>query len=163
MKTKDILNNLKQNYNINKLSNIFSIASFISTNIRWNINYLLAFVDNHIIHYPTPINLNYAWSFGSTAGICLVIQIISGIFLAMHYTPHIDLAFSSVEHIMRDVKHGWLIRYIHANGASMFFILSKTIIMVFWSYYFYFNDGNGIYGLCTSLGTNEFLGGYRNY
>jgi len=123
MKTNDILKNLKQNYNINKLSNIFSIASFISTNIRWNINYLLAFVDNHIIHYPTPINLTYAWSFGSTAGICLVIQIISGIFLAMHYTPHIDLAFSSVEHIMRDVKHGWLIRYIHANGASMFFIL----------------------------------------
>jgi ubiquinol-cytochrome c reductase cytochrome b subunit len=123
MQKKDILTNLKQKYNITKLSNISSIASFISKNIRWNINYLLAFVDNHIIHYPTPINLNYAWSFGSTAGICLVIQILSGIFLAMHYTPHIDLAFSSVEHIMRDVKHGWLIRYIHANGASMFFIV----------------------------------------
>lgn len=63
------------------------------------------------------------WSFGSAAGLCLVIQIITGIFLAMHYTPHIDLAFSSVEHIMRDVNNGWLIRYIHANGASMFFIV----------------------------------------
>jgi ubiquinol-cytochrome c reductase cytochrome b subunit len=63
------------------------------------------------------------WSFGSTAGLCLVMQIISGIFLAMHYTPHIDFAFSSVEHIMRDVNNGWLIRYVHANGASMFFIV----------------------------------------
>jgi len=63
------------------------------------------------------------WSFGSTAGICLVIQILTGVFLAMHYTPHIDLAFSSVEHIMRDVNNGWLIRYLHANGASMFFIV----------------------------------------
>jgi len=92
--------------------------------IRWNKDYMLSFVDSHIIDYPTPINLNYIWSFGSTAGICLVIQIITGIFLAMHYTPHVDLAFSSVEHIMRDVNNGWLIRYLHANGASMFFIVT---------------------------------------
>lgn len=91
--------------------------------IRWNKNSLLSFIDAHIIDYPTPINLNYMWSFGSTAGLCLVIQIITGIFLAMHYTPHIDYAFNSVEHIMRDVNNGWLIRYIHANGASMFFIV----------------------------------------
>jgi quinol-cytochrome oxidoreductase complex cytochrome b subunit len=91
--------------------------------IRWNKNSLLSFVDAHIIDYPTPINLNYMWSFGSTAGLCLVIQIITGIFLAMHYTPHIDYAFNSVEHIMRDVNNGWLIRYVHANGASMFFIV----------------------------------------
>nr|YP_005090356.1 cytochrome b [Phaeodactylum tricornutum]ADY18532.1 cytochrome b [Phaeodactylum tricornutum]QII42437.1 cytochrome b [Phaeodactylum tricornutum] len=90
---------------------------------RLNKNSVLALMDSHIIHYPTPINLTYAWSFGSLAGICLVIQIISGVFLSMHYTPHIDLAFSSVEYIMRDVKNGWLIRYIHANGASMFFIV----------------------------------------
>jgi len=88
--------------------------------IRWNKNNLLSFVDSHIINYPTPVNLNYMWSFGSTAGLCLVIQIVTGIFLAMHYTPHIDYAFSSVEHIMRDVNNGWLIRYLHANGASMF-------------------------------------------
>ena len=89
---------------------------------RWNKNSLLAFIDSHIIDYPTPINLNYLWSFGSAAGICLVIQLVTGIFLAMHYTPHIDYAFNSIEHIMRDVNYGWLVRYIHANGASLFFI-----------------------------------------
>lgn len=90
---------------------------------RINKNYLFALIDSHIIHYPTPITLTYAWSFGSLAGICLVIQMLSGIFLAMHYTPNVNLAFSSVEYIMRDVNNGWLIRYIHANGASMFFIV----------------------------------------
>jgi ubiquinol-cytochrome c reductase cytochrome b subunit len=91
--------------------------------IRWNKNYLVAILNSHVIDYPTPSNLTYAWSFGSTAGFCLVIQILTGVFLAMHYTPHIDLAFISVEHVMRDVNNGWLIRYLHANGASMFFIV----------------------------------------
>jgi len=91
--------------------------------LRWNKDFLLSFIDSHIIDYPTPVNLNYLWSFGSAAGICLVVQILTGIFLAMHYTPHIDLAFDSVEHIMRHVQNGWLIRYAHANGASMFFIV----------------------------------------
>jgi len=91
--------------------------------MRWNKDYLLSFADSHIIDYPSPINISYLWSFGSTAGICLVVQIVTGIFLAMHYTPHVDLAFNSVEHIMRDVNNGWLIRYLHANGASMFFIV----------------------------------------
>jgi len=90
---------------------------------RWNKDQILSFVDSHIIDYPTPINLNYFWSFGSSAGICLIIQILTGVFLAMHYTPNIDLAFNSVEHIMRDVNNGWLIRYLHANGASIFFIV----------------------------------------
>jgi ubiquinol-cytochrome c reductase cytochrome b subunit len=90
---------------------------------RWNKDSILAIINAHIIDYPTPVNLNYMWSFGSTAGLCLVIQILTGILLAMHYTPHIDLAFSSVEHIMSDVNNGWLIRYVHANGASMFFIV----------------------------------------
>lgn len=90
---------------------------------RLNKKFALSFMNSHIVDYPTPINLNYLWSFGSTAGICLVIQILTGIFLAMHYTPHIDYAFDSVEHIMRDVNNGWLIRYTHANGASMFFIV----------------------------------------
>jgi len=94
-----------------------------NNHFRWNKDYILAIVDNHIIDYPSPINLSYAWSFGALAGICLVIQILTGVFLAMHYTPHVDLAFSSVEHIMRDVNNGWLIRYMHANGASMFFIV----------------------------------------
>ena len=106
-----------------KLYNSNFLAFFVTKSIRWNKNYVLSFFDSHLIHYPAPINLTYAWSFGSTAGICLVIQILTGIFLAMHYTPHIDLAFSSVEHIMRDVNNGWFIRYAHANGASMFFIV----------------------------------------
>lgn len=80
-------------------------------------------LSDHLDTYPTPVNINYAWSFGSLAGICLVIQIVSGIWLAMHYTPHIEYAFASVEHIMRDVNNGWLIRYTHANGASIFFII----------------------------------------
>ena len=83
----------------------------------------LSLVNDHLIDYPTPSNLNYMWSFGSLAGLCLMIQILTGIFLAMHYTPHVDLAFLSVEHIMRDVEGGWLLRYSHANGASMFFIV----------------------------------------
>src|SRR3990167_4842275 len=91
--------------------------------MRWNKKSLFAVVNNHIIDYPTPINLNYFYGFGSLAGIMLVVQILTGIFLAMHYTPHIDLAFNSVEHIMRDVNNGWLIRYTHANGASFFFIV----------------------------------------
>ena len=91
--------------------------------VRINKHYIMGVIDSNIIHYPTPVSLTYAWSFGSLAGISLVIQIISGLFLTMHYTAHIDLAFSSIEYIMRDVNNGWLIRYIHANGASMFFIV----------------------------------------
>jgi len=84
---------------------------------------ILSTVNDHLIDYPTPTNLTYMWGFGSLAGICLLVQIVSGVFLAMHYTPHADLAFASVEHIMRDVQGGWLIRYLHGNGASMFFLI----------------------------------------
>jgi len=91
--------------------------------LRWNKHPLLSLFSSHIIEYPTPKNLNYMWSFGSAAGICLVIQIITGIFLAMYYTPHIDYAFLSIEFIMRNVNNGWIIRYLHANGASIFFIV----------------------------------------
>jgi len=73
--------------------------------------------------YSAPRNLNYWWNFGVLAGFMLVVQIITGIVLAMHYVPHIDLAFDSVQHIRRDVNYGWLLQAIHANGASMFFIV----------------------------------------
>jgi len=73
--------------------------------------------------YPTPRNLSYWWNFGSLAGFMLVVMIVTGVILAMHYTPHVDYAFSSIERIMRDVNYGWLIRYIHMNGGSMFFIV----------------------------------------
>src|ERR1700727_1620437 len=82
---------------------------------------IFGLLDGVLGSYPTPRNLSYWWNFGSLAGLCLVIQIITGIFLAMHYTPESTMAFSSVEHIMRDVNYGWLMRYIHAVGASMFF------------------------------------------
>ncbi len=82
---------------------------------------IFSFMQHELHEYPTPKNLNYWWNFGSLAGIVLVIMIVSGIFLAMYYTPNADRAFDSVERIMRDVNYGWLIRYIHMNGASMFF------------------------------------------
>ncbi len=84
---------------------------------------LVEVVDKHLIEYPTPANLSYFWGYGSMAGIFLGLQIVTGILLAMHYTPHVDLAFNSVEHIMRDVNNGWLLRYLHANGASLFFFV----------------------------------------
>ncbi len=83
---------------------------------------ILRLAHNSFVDYPTPKNLNYWWTAGGILSFCLITQIITGIILAMHYTPNIGLAFDSVEHIMRDVNYGWLLRYIHANGASMFFM-----------------------------------------
>jgi ubiquinol-cytochrome c reductase cytochrome b subunit len=83
---------------------------------------LLSLINEYLIDSPAPINLSYFWGFGSLLGVNLVILIVSGVTLAMHYTGNTVLAFESVEHIMRDVNNGWLLRSIHANGASMFFI-----------------------------------------
>ncbi len=79
-------------------------------------------IHSSFVAYPTPRNLNYWWTFGGILTFLLAAQIITGIILVMHYTPHADHAFNSVEHIMRDVNYGWLIRYLHSNGASMFFV-----------------------------------------
>ena len=84
---------------------------------------ILSMVHHSLISYPVPSSINYLWNFGFLALVCLGVQVVTGIFLAMHYTAHVDLAFASVEHIMRDINYGWLIRYIHANGASMFFLV----------------------------------------
>lgn len=83
---------------------------------------LLRLLNSYLVDSPQPANISYLWNFGSLLGTCLIIQILSGCFLAMHYTPNIDLAFNSVEHIMRDVNNGWILRYTHANVASFFFI-----------------------------------------
>ena len=83
---------------------------------------IFTMLDHEYNHYPMPRNVNYLWAFGAIAGIMLVIMIATGLFLAMQYSSHTSLAFDSVERIMRDVNYGWLIRYVHANGASMFFI-----------------------------------------
>ena len=84
---------------------------------------IFSMLNSTLVSYPTPRNLNYWWNFGSIAGICLVAQIMTGIFLAMNYAANTGIAFDSVEHIMRDVNYGWLMRYMHATGASMFFIV----------------------------------------
>ena len=86
-------------------------------------NLLLSIFYENGITYPVPTSISYSWNFGFMSLIFLGIQLITGIFLAMHYAAHIDIAFLSVEHIMRDVNYGWLLRYIHANGASMFFLV----------------------------------------
>ncbi len=83
---------------------------------------IVAFAKDHALDFPTPKNLNYWYTFGGILAVMLVVQIVTGIVLVMHYTPQTDLAFSSVEHIMRDVNYGWMLRYLHMNGASMFFI-----------------------------------------
>nr|YP_010996262.1 cytochrome b [Rhizopus microsporus]WPA89436.1 cytochrome b [Rhizopus microsporus] len=94
---------------------------------------LLSLANSYVIDSPQPSNLNYAWNFGSLLALCLGIQIVTGVTLAMHYTPNIDLAFISVEHIMRDVNYGWMIRYLHANTASFFFL------------FVYLHIGRGLY------------------
>jgi ubiquinol-cytochrome c reductase cytochrome b subunit len=94
---------------------------------------LLKLVNSYLIDASQPSNISYAWNFGSLLLICLVIQIITGITLAMHYSPNVLEAFNSIEHIMRDVNNGWLIRYLHSNTASAFFFLV------------YFHIGRGLY------------------
>lgn len=96
-------------------------------------NAVLEIINSYLVDSPSPSNLSYVWSFGSLLGVCLVLQIISGVILAMHYTANTGLAFESIEHIMRDVNNGWLIRYMHANVASFFFI------------FVYLHIGKGIY------------------
>src|SRR5690349_7364697 len=83
---------------------------------------IVGLVHSSFVAYPTPRNLNYWWTFGGILTFMLAVQIITGIVLVMHYTPHVDMAFNSVEYMMRDVNYGWLLRYLHANGASMFFL-----------------------------------------
>ncbi len=83
---------------------------------------ILSVVRGQLVDFPTPRNLNYWWTFGGILATMLVIQIMTGIVLVMHFTPHTSMAFDSVEHIMRDVNWGWLLRWMHANGASFFFI-----------------------------------------
>lgn len=86
-------------------------------------SFLTSLIYKSLYNYPVPVNLNYLWNFGVIAGFILALQIITGILLASHYVPEGSIAFSSIQHIMRDVNSGWLLRYLHANGASMFFLV----------------------------------------
>nr|AOR40724.1 cytochrome b [Chlorocebus tantalus] len=85
-------------------------------------NPIMKMINHSLIDLPTPSNISMWWNFGSLLAFCLILQIVTGLFLAMHYSPDTSSAFSSIAHITRDVNHGWIIRYLHANGASMFFI-----------------------------------------
>nr|WES13271.1 cytochrome b [Fenusa (Kaliofenusa) sp. 3 GYN-2022b] len=102
-------------------------------------NQIIKILNNSLIDLPTPSNISTLWNFGSLLGLCLMIQLITGIFLAMHYTANIEMAFYSTIHICRDVNNGWMIRTLHANGASMFFICIYSHIgrgMYYGSYYY---------------------------
>jgi ubiquinol-cytochrome c reductase cytochrome b subunit len=90
---------------------------FLKTNLLGRV------LNSYIVDSPQPTNISYIWNFGSLLGTCLIIQIVTGILLAIHYNSSTDLAFISVEHIIRDVNYGWLLRYAHANGASFFFYI----------------------------------------
>ncbi len=91
--------------------------------VRWIERRMPVFaISHHMMTFPTPKNLNWMWVFGAVLTVIFVVQIVTGVVLAMHYTANADLAFASVEHIMRNVNGGWLIRYVHANGSSMFFL-----------------------------------------
>ena len=102
----------------NNINNSNSVLDWIDYRLP-----IISLLKHSAVDYPTPKNLNYWWNFGSLAGFFLLVQIITGIMLSMHYTAHVDHAFASIEHIMRNVNHGWLIRYVHMNGASFFFIV----------------------------------------
>ena len=110
---------------------------------------IISYFEKEYGNYPMPKNCNYFWSFGAMASIILVVLIVSGIFLAMNYTPHTSMAFESVERIMRDVNYGWLLRYIHSNGASFFFILVYIHILrtMYYGSYKYPRELNWILGV----------------
>ncbi len=110
---------------------------------------IISYIEKEYGDYPMPKNANYFWSFGALATILLVVLIVSGIFLAFHYTPHTDMAFDSVERIMRDVNYGWLLRYIHSNGASFFFIIVYIHILrgMYYGSYKYPRELNWLFGV----------------
>nr|AZL35866.1 cytochrome b [Cosmoscarta mandarina] len=121
---------------------------------------LLKIINSTIIDLPTPVNLSSLWNLGSILGMCLLIQLITGTFLAMHYTANIEMAFNSINHICRDVNYGWLIRILHANGASLFFTCIYIHIgrgMYYGSYKFIQTWITGVILLLMTMGT-AFLG-----
>uniref|UniRef100_A0AB38ZH97 Cytochrome b n=1 Tax=Cicadellidae gen. 1 sp. 2 XYW-2023a TaxID=3078490 RepID=A0AB38ZH97_9HEMI len=123
-------------------------------------NSLLSIFNSSLIDLPAPVNLSYWWNFGSILGICLIIQLVSGIFLSMHYNSSVDLAFNSVSHISRDVNYGWLIRILHSNGASLFFVCLYIHVgrgIYYGSYKFYTTWFSGVLMMLTLMGT-AFLG-----
>jgi len=138
---------------------------------------LIKIVNNSLVDLPSPINISAWWNFGSLLGLCLITQIVTGLFLAIHYTADISLAFNRVAHISRDVNYGWLLRVIHANGASFFFylfisscwtrnilfILFFPLYMISRNFNFIYCNSNCFYRLCFNLRADIFLGSNCNY
>nr|ARH53855.1 cytochrome b [Elodes minuta] len=121
---------------------------------------LLKIANNSLVDLPSPSNISNWWNFGSLLGLCLIIQTLTGLFLAMHYTPNIEMAFNSINHICRDVNYGWLLRTLHANGASFFFICIYIHIgrgMYYSSYRFLHTWMIGVIMLFVVMGT-AFMG-----
>ena len=135
---------------------------------------IASLIYSSFIAYPTPRNLNYWWTFGGILTFMLGVQMVTGIVLAMHYTPNVNLAFDSVEDIMRDVNYGWLLRYIHANGASMFFVAvyihmsrgmyygsykaPREVLWILGVIMLPLDGGDRLHGLCAAVGSDELLG-----
>ncbi|MBI29186.1 MAG: cytochrome b [Alphaproteobacteria bacterium MarineAlpha5_Bin11] len=137
---------MKKNTEVKKYKNSF---------LNW-IEYrlpIISYLEREYGDYPMPKNANYFWSFGAMLTIILVVMIFSGIFLAMYYTPHVDMAFESTERIMRDVSFGWLIRYIHSNGASFFFIVVylHMVRSIYYGSFKYPRELNWLFGVTIYL------------
>nr|QHV34331.1 cytochrome b [Gessius sp. 'rufidorsus'] len=123
-------------------------------------NKIIKMINYAIIDLPAPMNLSSWWNFGSMLGMCLIIQIISGLMISMHYSPNVEMAFNSISHISRDVNNGWIMRYLHSNGASMFFICMYMHTgrgMYYGSYKFVKTWTMGVIIMLTTMAT-AFLG-----
>nr|YP_009667308.1 cytochrome b [Mecistocephalus marmoratus]ARU77311.1 cytochrome b [Mecistocephalus marmoratus] len=117
---------------------------------------IIKIINNSLIDLPSPANISYLWNFGSLLGMCLSVQTLTGLFLAMHYSTDINLAFSSVVHIARDVNYGWIMRSVHANGASMFFIclyIHAGRGMYYGSFNFHYTWSTGVFLLLLTMMT----------
>jgi len=138
---------------------------------------LIKIINNALIDLPAPSNISFIWNFGSLLGLCLIIQVLTGIFLSLHFSANTEIAFRRISHISRDVNYGWLIRIIHSNGASIFFIffissyrsgdllffLPTSLYLIFWSYFISNYYNYSFLRLCFTLRTNIFLRSYCNY
>jgi len=106
------------------------LSSYIYINIPFKFQYLFL-IKSHLQSYPCPNNINYLWNIGFLLGISIVIQLITGILLSLHYTPHIHYSYYSIMYIIREVYYGWSLRYIHSNGASFLFIVLFILVIIF--------------------------------
>merc|ERR1712137_1252819 len=139
--------------------------------------YFVLLMKSHLQSYPCPLQINFFWNLGFLLGVAIMLQIVTGIFLALHYTSDLHSAYFSVFFLIREVYYGWCLRYFRSSGASFVFLflflhLGRAIFynsyfynpnLVFWNCSSLLLNGYSIYGLCVTFWTNEFLGSYSNY